>query len=105
MNWFLHFIGANNLSGPAYGFWSGFGSDIGELAIVGGLIGMIRKTAQHHRERIAQSARQHRELVEQAKLHHEESKAHVAQHLAAHCADLKEHLEAVARAKPGGRRM
>ena len=26
-----------------YGFWSGFGSDLGELAIVGGLIAVVRR--------------------------------------------------------------
>ena len=30
-------------SGPYYGFWSGFGSDLGELAIVGGLLAIVRK--------------------------------------------------------------
>lgn len=43
MHWLLHFIGADNLSGTAYGFWSGFGSDIGELAIIGGLISVVRR--------------------------------------------------------------
>lgn len=35
--WFLHITGADNPSGPEYGFWSGFGSDIGEFAIAGAL--------------------------------------------------------------------
>jgi hypothetical protein len=37
-----HFFGFDNLSGPFYGFWSGAGSDIGELALVGAVLGMIR---------------------------------------------------------------
>ena len=37
-SWFLHIIGSDNVSGPWYGFWSGFGSDIGELVLLGGLI-------------------------------------------------------------------
>lgn len=36
--WFLHASGADNPSGPQYGFWSGFGSDIMEFAILGSLV-------------------------------------------------------------------
>ena len=47
MHWlthlFLHLTGSDNPSGPEYGFWSGFGSDLGELAIVSGLISMYRR--------------------------------------------------------------
>lgn len=32
---FLNWTGANNVSGNQYGFWSGFGSDITEFAILG----------------------------------------------------------------------
>ena len=42
MGWLLHILGVDNLSGRWYGFWSGFGSDIGEAAIVGGLMTMVR---------------------------------------------------------------
>lgn len=38
-------LGLNNLSGPVYGFWSGFGSDITEFAILGTLVGIYR----HHK--------------------------------------------------------
>ena len=31
-------------SGSVYGFWSGFGSDIGEVVIIGGLVQLVR----HH---------------------------------------------------------
>jgi hypothetical protein len=34
-HWFMHFTGADNVSGPAYGFWSGFGSDLSEFAGLG----------------------------------------------------------------------
>lgn len=51
MSWFAalwHWVevhtGTVNESGPYYGFWSGFGSDIAELAIVGGIVQMVR----HH---------------------------------------------------------
>ncbi|HEY1668500.1 MAG TPA: hypothetical protein VGG54_22645 [Trebonia sp.] len=46
MTWWhalMHALGIDNVSGPQYGFWSGFGSDLGELAIVGGLLGMYRR--------------------------------------------------------------
>ena len=34
-------------SGPWYGFWSGFGSDIGEVTIFGGILGMYYKHNCH----------------------------------------------------------
>lgn len=34
-HWLLHVLGIDNVSGPAYAFWSGFGGDI---AIVGALL-------------------------------------------------------------------
>ena len=37
--WFFGFSG----SGSHYGFWSGAGSDVGELAILGAVVGMSRK--------------------------------------------------------------
>jgi len=49
MHWLYHFLGLDNLSGSYYGFWSGVGSDLTELAIVGGLISMVRKNNCHHR--------------------------------------------------------
>ena len=36
--WFAIHTGTYNESGPYYGFFSGFGSDISEIAILGGLI-------------------------------------------------------------------
>lgn len=29
--YFLHWTGSDNVSGPEYGFWSGFGSDLTEF--------------------------------------------------------------------------
>ena len=43
----MHFFGLDNLSGPQYGFWSGVGSDISELAIVGAVLGAYRKHNCH----------------------------------------------------------
>lgn len=45
MGWLLHWLywhTGTNGTGPFYGFWSGFGSDIGEVAIVGGLVTVVR---------------------------------------------------------------
>lgn len=38
----LHLGIARGGPDPWYNFWSGFGSDVGELAIVGGLVAMVR---------------------------------------------------------------
>jgi hypothetical protein len=43
-NWFLHYTGTNNTAGPWYGFWSGFGSDLGEIALLAAVLGFFR----HH---------------------------------------------------------
>jgi hypothetical protein len=40
IHWLYVHLGISG-SGPYYGFWSGFGSDIGELAIVGGIWKMV----------------------------------------------------------------
>lgn len=42
----LHVIGLDG-SGYWYNFWSGFGSDLGEAALIGGLISMYRKHNCH----------------------------------------------------------
>lgn len=47
MLWLLHFLGVDNVSGRWYGWWSGAGSDLGELAIVGGLAAMVRRHNCH----------------------------------------------------------
>ena len=38
-----HWLGIDNASGRAYLAWSGAGSDLGELSILGGLIAIYRK--------------------------------------------------------------
>lgn len=43
----MHFFGLDDLSGPFYGFWSGVGSDISELAIVAAVIAGYRKHNCH----------------------------------------------------------
>src|SRR5580704_13686983 len=44
--WFLNVTGTNIPSGGSewYNFWSGFGSDLGELVIIGSIIGIYK----HH---------------------------------------------------------
>ena len=47
MGWLAHWLavhtGTVNEGGPYYGFWSGFGSDLGELALVGGMLTLVRR--------------------------------------------------------------
>lgn len=47
--WLLHVMGVDDLTGPWYGFWSGLGSDLGELAIVAGLISIYTRHNCHVR--------------------------------------------------------
>lgn len=51
IGWLLHWLavhtGTVNEAGPYYGFWSGFGSDLSELAIVGGLVAVYRRHNCH----------------------------------------------------------
>lgn len=46
-NWFLTVTGSNNTSGTFYGFWSGFGSDLGEVALLGAVVGWYRSNECH----------------------------------------------------------
>lgn len=48
-HWFLHVTGSDNVSGPWYGFWSGFGSDIAEFGLLYGLYVLVRKHNCHAR--------------------------------------------------------
>jgi hypothetical protein len=44
-NWFLNVTGSRNsatTNATYYGFWSGFGSDLGEVVIIGGLVHFAR---------------------------------------------------------------
>jgi hypothetical protein len=46
-HWTAIHIGSINESGPFYGFWSGFGSDISEFAIAVGIYTGVRKVNCH----------------------------------------------------------
>ena len=43
MHWLAHVLGMDNGSGGWYLFYSGFGANFGELAIVAALLAVIRK--------------------------------------------------------------
>lgn len=43
----LELTGSQNSASRSYNFWSGFGSDIGEVAIIGGLVTMVRQHNCH----------------------------------------------------------
>lgn len=45
--WIQRVTGGSNVSGVAYGEWSGFLSDISEFLILGGVIGLYRKHNCH----------------------------------------------------------
>lgn len=47
--WALHFLGVDSGSGPAYLWWSGFGANFGELAIVSALYAVVRRHNCHVR--------------------------------------------------------
>jgi hypothetical protein len=42
MSILAHYLGLNDPSGPIYLFWSGFGSDLGEVTLVAALVGLFR---------------------------------------------------------------
>ena len=46
-HWVAIHTGTLNESGPYYGFWSGFGSDIAEITLLGGLIAAYRHRNCH----------------------------------------------------------
>lgn len=46
-HWFEVKTGTSNESGPYYGFWSGFGSDLGEVTLFGVIIAGYRKINCH----------------------------------------------------------
>ena len=46
-HWFEIHTGTVNESGPYYGFWSGFGSDIGEVSLLVGIVVGLRHINCH----------------------------------------------------------
>jgi len=47
VNWLVNILGIDNETGRWYAFWSGFGSDMTEFLVLGGLIGLLRKHNCH----------------------------------------------------------
>lgn len=47
LSWLEHALGMDNLSGPIYGFWSGFGSDVAEFSLLGVLVAGLRSRNCH----------------------------------------------------------
>lgn len=46
-HWLLHYTGSDNVSGPWYGFWSGFGSDLGEITLIAAVVAAARHKNCH----------------------------------------------------------
>lgn len=49
VHYILHWSGIDNVNGTSYAFWSGIGSDIGELVIFGYLVNWYRQHKKHMR--------------------------------------------------------
>lgn len=45
--WFIHFFGIDDGTSQQYLFWSGLGSDLGEVALLGGLVQIYRSNRCH----------------------------------------------------------
>jgi len=48
LHWLAVHTGTVNEAGPYYGFWSGFGSDLGEVTLIGAVLGTYYKHNCHH---------------------------------------------------------
>ncbi len=81
IGWLLSVLGVTNEAGHWYAFWSGFGSDVGEVAIVGGLIDVARRMIRHHSQVLAQAAQHHREHLDRLAEQHADLKQHLAAHM------------------------
>lgn len=49
MTWLLHVLGVDNEAGRWYAFWSGFGSDMSEVALLGALGALFKRHNCHER--------------------------------------------------------
>jgi hypothetical protein len=64
--WWGHvmwFWGLTSASEWPYLFWSGAGSDLTRLALIGGMIKIVQQQAQHHHEMKQMHERHHKELM------------------------------------------
>jgi hypothetical protein len=46
-HWLLHVLGVDNVAGSWYGWWSGAGSDIGEITLIAGVAAFLRHKNCH----------------------------------------------------------
>lgn len=83
-HWLIHIIGVDTEAGHAYAFWSGFGSDLGEAALLGALLGVLRKhnCEVHHCWRVGRHATAAGHKV--CRRHHPDDGLTAEQVLAAH---------------------
>lgn len=61
--WFQHFTGVDAPGSRTYNFWSGFGSDLSEFALVGVIIKGLTMYTRHHREHMAELRRQRNDRI------------------------------------------
>lgn len=47
VHWLSHVLGLDDVSGAWYAFWSGFGADLGEVAILTGLYSVYHRHRCH----------------------------------------------------------
>lgn len=47
MNWLAHILGIDSEASRWYAFWSGFGSDVGEFALLGAAVTFWRRHSCH----------------------------------------------------------
>jgi hypothetical protein len=94
-HWLEYYFGLTNLSGPWYGFWSGVGSDIAELAIIGGLITLVHKHNCHAKGcwRIGKHKVEGTEYVTCRKHHPEDTPTAEHIHARWQAAKLAKHVE------------
>lgn len=55
--------GLSSANSPFYLFWSGVGSDLARLALLGGVLRLIERSAHHHKELLELHERHHRERI------------------------------------------
>jgi hypothetical protein len=61
--WLQHITGMDAPGNRPYNFWSGFGSDLAELALIGGLIRTVSLMKHHHREHMTELKKQRNDTI------------------------------------------
>lgn len=92
----LNFFGVINEGGKGYGFWSGFGSDLGEIAIIGAVYAAFRRHNCHVRRcwRIQRHAVEGTPWVVCRKHHPRINDMPTAEQVAAHSARARQDADA-----------